>query len=457
MRVNGNGDSAFFILKKKLRRNSMDPMLRRTIRGVLVTLPLVLLVSCGARPVGYGVVLWGEPEGEPRTGAVVPVLQESKINSTCLISVDKKQVEYTGGRIRLFKKRAEAAAFATAYASQLYTWAVVVKEDSPPLPMRAEPNADAKVVYKLQYRQMVKVVSRSAAKASVKPYSDYWYELVTEDGFSGFCFGHFLKPYTTTADPQAEAQAILSQDETLARIMGTTWRPSWFLDMTGRGAVDLDMYREDVGFFPDPEAHVMRLVLPLSTFEFAYTGEPQKAGARSYTFPGTDLRVDVLDDERIAVSYRYKDQPKTDTYVVVSDDVAEVVAKEQLRRAELWADITAAGTVLASSAYGTIRLDEDMGFSWEGFGKLVPSLIPSEARGRGRIDLTLHVGKELAGSYDGAITFIFDEKPGAGVSFLYKKAGDGLRFTSLARDSLRDLFVTHPSMSPVVIFFNQSK
>jgi len=42
------------------------------------------------------------------------------------------------------------------------------------------------------------------------------------------------------------------------------------------------------------------------------------------------------------------------------------------------------------------------------------------------------------------------------VSFLYKAASGGLRFTSLGRDSLQDLFVTHPGLSAVVIFFTQS-
>jgi hypothetical protein len=89
------------------------------------------------------------------------------------------------------------------------------------------------------------------------------------------------------------------------------------------------MYREDVGLFPSPEDRLMKLVLPLSTFEFHYTGEPQKAGVASYTFPGTDLRIDVLDEGRINVSWRYKDQPKTDQYVMVKDDVAQIVAAEQ--------------------------------------------------------------------------------------------------------------------------------
>ena len=127
----------------------------------------------------------------------------------------------------------------------------------------------------------------------------------------------------------------------------------------------------------------MKLVLPLSSFEFRYTGEPQKAGAASYTFPGTDLRIDVLDDERINVSWRYKDQLKTDQYVVVKDDVAQVVAAEQQRRDDIYAGLVKKGGTLSSSAYGTIRLLPGGRFSWEGFSKLVPSLIGPEREGEG--------------------------------------------------------------------------
>ena len=433
-------------------------MLRRTLTAGLAALFGFILTSCGARAVGYGVVLWGEKTGSPQTGAVVAIVQESTVGSSLLIAVpgERKPREYPLGRIRIFLRKPEAATFAASYAPNRGSWAVVMKEDTPPLPVRDAPTQDGKVVYKLQYRQLVKVVSRSTEKVTVKPYTDYWYEVATEDGFAGWVFGHFLKSFTAGDDPAADAQRILSQDEVLARIMGTTWRPSWFLDMVAKGAIDLTMFREDVGLFPSPADRLMKLVLPLSTFEFRYTGDPQKAGSASYTFPGTDLRIDVLDDERITVSYRWKDQPKTDLYVAVKDDVAQLVAAEQQRRADLYDGLVKKGTTLLSSAYGTIRLLSGMRFSWDGFAKLVPSLIGPDAKGRGSVDFTLHVRKELMPEYDGTITFIFDEYPRSGVSFLYKSTAGGLRFTSLAKDSVQDLFVTHPNPSAVVIFFTQS-
>ena len=444
-------------------------MLRRLLAGALALFAVVLLVSCGARAAGYGVVLWGDSNSAPQTGTIVRVVRESPINGSCLIAVpgEKKPREYPLGRVRVFKKRADAGAFAKGYSDSVTRWAVVMKQDPPPLPIRDAPDPDGKVVYKLQWQQLVKVVSRSAEKVSIKPYIDYWYEVATEDGYTGWCFGHFLKAFAAVGDPAAEAQRIRQLDETLDRIMGTTWRPDWFRDMLAKGTFDLSMFRDDVGLFPSLSEKVVRLVLPLSTFEFRY-GEIQKLGAATYAFTGTDLRITVLDEERISVSYRYKDQPVSGLYALMKDDVAEVIAVEQKRRTDLYDALVKKGATLASSAYGTIRLQGGMRFSWDGFGKLVPTLISPNAKGRGAIDFTLHPAKDLAAEFDGVITFLFDESENAaaaaargaaappGVSFLYKAASGGLRFTSLAKDSVQGMLVMHTGMSPVVIFFSQS-
>ena len=447
------------MLEKKDGPPQYGRMLRRSLLVAAAVLPLVL-VACGSRAVGYGVILWGESKGAPQTGAVVAIVRDTLINDAVLIAAPGERAprEYLAGRMRTFKTRALATAFAKTYAANATSWAIVTKTDDPPLPMRDTPKADGKVVYKLAAKQLVKVVSRSAAPVAINPYTDYWYELVTEDGYTGYAFGHYLKQFTVTGDPAAAADTLRAQDDTLALIMGNTWRPDWFVTMASKGALDLTMFREDVGLFPVPDQNMIRLVLPLQTFEFHYTQPPQKQGTRSYTFPGTDLRIDVLDPDggRINVTYTQNNQLVTRLYVTMSDDVAAIIAAEQKRRTDIYTALLANGATLTSSAYGTIHLAQDMGFTWEGFGKLVPALIGPAARGKGTIDFTLHVAKEIAGSYDGALTFVFDEYPNAGVSFLYKAASGGLRFTSLAKDSVQDFFVQAPSPTPTVIFFNQA-
>jgi len=454
-------------LKKDRPLGQYRSMLRRVAAAVAVGISLLVLFSCGARAAGYGVVLWGETGTALATGSVVPVIRDAPINSSWLILVpgEKKAREFPMGRIRFFKKKGEAADYARQLGTYLQSWAVSMKEDPPPLPIRDQASQDGKVIYKLKPGQLVKVVSRSAAPETIQQYSDYWYEVVTDDGYGGFVFGHYLRPFTTPGDPAAEAQRVMSQDPTLDRIMSNTWRPDWFRDMLARQTIDLTMFREDVGLFPSPSDNVMKLALPLSTLEFHYTGI-QKLGESSYVFTGSDLRITVVDDERISIYYRYKDQAVSGLYTLIKDDIGELVAAEQKRRQALFDGLVSRGAVLTSSAYGTITLASGMRFTWSGFGKLVPSLVPGDAAGRGSIDFPLHAAKELAADYDGVITFSFD-RTGApagasaaaaapGVSFLYKATAGGLRFTSLDRDSVSNQVVTHPGISPVVIFFTQA-
>jgi hypothetical protein len=454
-------------------------MLRR-VRAALLALGITVLAlaSCGVRPAGYGVVLWGETGSGLRTGIIVPVIREATIGSSYLLLVpgEKKPREFPSGRVRFFRGKSDADHFLQSFSPNVQSWAVSMKQDPPPLPIRDQASQDGRVIYKLKPGQLVKVVGKSAAPETVQQYSDYWYEVVTDDGYSGFCFGHYLTSFTTAGDPAQEAQHIMSQDATLDRIMGNTWRPDWFQEMVARGAIDLAVFRDDVGLFPNSSDNVMRLVLPQYSLEFPYTGI-QKLGESTYVFTGSDLRITVVDDQRISIYYHFKDQRVAGLYILMQGQIADLIAAEQKRRQVIFDAIAARGTTLSSSAYGTIILSEGMRFSWTGYQKLVPSLVAADAQGKGRVDFPLHAAKGLAGDYDGVITLVFDRgvdtgagapapggslvagSPAAGgysASFLYKAASGGIRFTSLDADSVSNLVVTHPGMSPVVIFFTQT-
>lgn len=433
--------------------------MRRSGFLVAAALCVLALSSCGVRAAGYGVVLWGEAGSALATGSIVPIIRDAPINSSYLVLVpgERKAREFPMGRLRFFKTKREASDYVKAFSPFIQSWAVSMKDDPPPLPIRDAASQDGKVVYKLKPGQIVKVIGRSPAPETIQQYSDYWYEVVTDDGFGGFCFGHYLRPFTTAGDPTAEAQRVMSQDPTLDRILSNTWRPDSFREMLARGTIDLGTFREDVGLFPNATDNVVRLVLPLSSLEFHYTGI-QKLGESSYVFTGSDLRITVLDDQRITVSYKIKDQQVSGLYTLIQGEISDLIAAEQKRRQDIFDGLLSKGASLTSSAYGTITLADGMRFSWTGFSKLVPALIPTDAAGKGSVDFPLHAAREIAGDYDGVVTFVFERggAAGASVSFLYKATSGGLRFTSLDRDSVSNLVVTHPAISPVVIFFTQS-
>ena len=432
-------------------------MTRRHLLAALAVLPALLLASCGVRAVGYGVVLWGVSDGAPPTGMVVPVIRESPVNSSYLISVQgqKQLSEIPMGRLRFFKKRADADTYARGYSAFLPSWALVMKLDGTPLPIRDSASQDGKLVYRLQPKQLIKVISRSAAPVTVPPYTDYWYEVATEDGSSGWTFGHYLKLFSVQGDPGSEADRLRNQDDNLDRLMSTVWRPGWFQDQIAAGAIDLTMFRDDVGLFPDPANKSVKLVLPLSTLEFHYDSI-QNVGPAAYNFLGADLRVSMMDQTTIEVQYHLKGQLVRAVYVDLDADVSQLVANEQKRRSDLFDGLVQHGATLTSSAYGTIRLQTGMRFTWEGFGRLVPTLIGPSAKGAGSVDFPLHVGRHLTGTYDGVITLTFDEYPQSPVNFLYKSTDNGLRLTSVAAGGIQDLIVNAEGISPVVIFFTVS-
>lgn len=417
------------------------------------------LSSCGQRIVGYAVVLWGQPGGPVVTGDVVGVVEEGAADKACLLSLpgEKNPVEFTSGRLRIFKNRREAEEYGKSISAYLTTWAFSRKQDPPPLPIRASAKASADALYKLRQGQVVKVIGRTEKKELIKPYEDYWYELVTDDGYTGWCFGHFLKVFTAEGDPAATAAKLASEDPDLDRILGGIWRPDWFREMMNRGMIDLDKFREDIGFFPEPAANLFRLVLPAYSMDFPYDGIERISSGVYQAGPG--LRISVLDQERIMLNYRHNDQEVGAIFAVVEDDVAEVISKEQQRREAVFNAIRAKGSSLASSAYGGIRLEEGMRFTWSGFEKLVPSIIPAGAGNTGRVDFIYTPSAALRSSTDGVITFIFDQpgNPARPPSFLYSAAAGGLRLTSLAGGSFSDLEVVKTAISPIVIFFTQGQ
>jgi hypothetical protein len=462
--------------------------------GCLILIAVGIVTSCGPRAIGYGVIMWGETSGAAATGAVVAVIEKSERSNTCLVAApgESKPREFPTGRIRLFSKRAEAAKFAEAYAPFVDSWAFSQKQDPPPLPIREEPKPEANAVYKLKPGQLLKIVDRSAKKQAVSPYEDYWYSVVTEDGFTGWCFGHYLKLFTSQGDPAKEASRLMSQDEALDRILGSTWRPDWFQDMISSAMIDLARLREDVGFFPDPSQNTFHLVLPLYSLDFTYQ-RIDRLSSGNYVAVGANLRISLLGDEKISINYRYKDQEIGGIFTIIDEDISGVIEREQKRRQDIYDSFRAGGDILKSSAYGTIRVNDEMLFTWVGFDKLVPSVIGKGTGTTGRIDFPFHVARELQGAYDGVITFSFDggknapATPAAGgdpgtpaasrqstlpqtagaagvsaassleVSFLFKSVSGGVRFSSIAKDAFSDLLVTRLGISPVTIFFSQGQ
>ena len=379
--------------------------------GVAIALALV---SCGERTVGTGVVLWSDG-GPLATGALVDVVEESTIEDRYLVraaSADRRQDPVPVAprwRVRVFADPEQAAAFAARYADFVDVYAYAARRG---LPVRAQASATAGIVYKLREQEVTKVLERGAEPEQVGSFENYWYRVLTEDGTEGFTFGEFLPLFESTGDPRADAVRLHTADPGLERVVGTAWRPEEYLSMVRRRRFDLLRLRPEYGLFPDPEAGVFRLVTAQREREFPYR-QIERVGDDRYVLAeaggaGSPARFIVRGNGTLAFSYVDEGRLITEVFVDLQADVEELIAAERARRERLFANLLRRGPLLRSGGYGTIELTAEGRFRWQGYAALVPRWVPDGLPGTGVVDFRYALGAPLRGSYDVAVTLLFD-------------------------------------------------
>jgi hypothetical protein len=424
----------------------------------LLLLGAVLSFSSCARNIGYGLVLWAGEESPIQTGEILPVRQESQIQGTYLIRLPgtKELAELPTWRMRLFADKEEALQGAEEYAPYLNMYAYSQRDG---LPLREEADQEARRVYKLAEAQLVKVLSRGEQKVTIGNYEDYWYLVLTEDGYQGYCFGYYLPVFITAGDPKAEVEVLMARDPMLEALLQTDWRPEYFREMVDEGRIDLTSFGPGFGFFVDPEQRRIRLITGKRSYSWPYE-RLEKVGANRYVFEGPEtgsggIRINMQSSQRIVCTYSIGDQVLSSVFIAFEEDIEEIVTQELERRERLAQIFSSRSRVLRSSAYGNIYLEEQMRFRWEDFGRLGEQIVLKPVRGSGTVDFPYYLSDGLSGSFDGVITFRFDEyAKDQGTSFLYAFESAGVRFEYVRPQGIENLEVVRRDDSPLVIFFS---
>jgi len=420
----------------------------------LVLLAL-LAVSCD-REQGFGVVLWAPLEGPLANGDQVSVVRLSEESGLATVRAKqlKGAVELESWRLRLAASRDQARTEAEAYAPYLATFAYALRDG---LPLREEPEQEARRVYKLREGQVLKVLARGEQRVLIGSYQDYWYRVLTDDGYEGWCFGYFLPVFQSTGDPLQEAAALKALDPQLEALQATAWRPEYFQEMLDNGRIDLERFSPEMGFFLDPARRQALLSVPGFRQSWEYR-EIANVGPNRYVIAGPELRVTMSGLDRLVLTYPRKEQQLAQVFINFTEDLDEVIEAEKARRRALFQEFFRRGPVMTSSAYGRIRLAEGQRFSWEGFGRLADQVCLRPVAGEGGVDFAYHLSKELAAGFDGVITFRFAEYgPSQGTNFLYKLEGSGARLVFLRAQAIRDDEAMSLDASPLVIYFSFGK
>jgi hypothetical protein len=416
-------------------------------RLVIPLLTFLALFSCTPSPDEFAVVLWPDTDSSLRPGTILPIFGSSDIDNSLMYEVETQEGTIEPWRTMRFSDEEDAEEYAASFDRWKDTYALSLRTA---LPVRERPDRASTRMYRLRDGEIVKVLDRQDEISDEAGFEDYWYEVLTREGISGWVFGYYLELTGASGralDPRDEHDGT---DRIVADISEEVWRPVYFADMVASGRIDLERFSSRFGFFGDREAQEFQIVLPTIQRTFRYDSYYSSDG-RVIEFNGTDLIIEFSSEDRITVRYSINGRQRSDDFFLFAEDIAVIIEAERERRAQQLDRFLQRGTGLISTAYGTMRLTDRGAITWSGFQRLVPGVLPTDFGGSGRLSFDLYLDDDLRGRYDGAAALV---APGERIHFLYSFTDDGVRFIYVPSSNVtNDGVVMAEPISPVVIFF----
>ena len=432
---------------------------------VLFALCSILMISCKDKVMGYSVLLWNVPEYKLQSGDTLPVYIRSNISQVYVVGIqneadpEAKELEkieiplwqltdpVKKSKITTVKQKYEACA--KQYAS--------VKADG--LPCRAEPVNTAKQVYRLRKGEVIKLLYKGKGQSPMtggKPLEGDWYRILTSDGTQGWCFSYNLNIYETDENGEQIGGEKLEEedqeDNYYNSILNKAWYPDSFSTMISSGNIDITKLHPSYNFTIDTTSNKVSLNMSGIHESWDYTGY-KKTDEFQYTL--NDIPIIIVYKKATFIVVRYTDdsgKPQELNLVTLSEDINAIVAAEKQRRADAYEKVASSTGELSSTSYGNLSFNEDGTFKWSGYKLLVPSVISAGAKNAGTCNVKYAVGKALAGSYDGVLSFKFEGTTDE-VNFLYKLENDGLRLEDATDATFNGILVTARSSSPLILYF----
>jgi hypothetical protein len=442
-------------------------------------------VSCRAGP-GWGVLLWAaEEEGIP-SGTVLQVYIKSNIEKVWIVGIprayrmpDSKntKTEIPLSKLELIGSRRAAQKWAKVFSKYALVYAETLQDG---LPIRDAPDNGARRVYRLRVGEVIKIIKpvdgNPAISTTGDPLPGEWFKVLTEDGTGGYCFSYRLKLFDHTTGPlnsdSLRQQPEEARDPELENVLSKIWVAEIYGVMLDEGNIDIETFSKHWGFLPGEETGVAKISLNDIDISFPYSAI-RPDGGLSWYFEGSSLSMRLRSPANLSVQFNADDgntgaglsggSRRTVQFVNLPTSLDDLIVQEETRREALFNELYIEGPTFSSASYGRLYLNEKQDFLWEGFERLIPSVIPSPALGRGRIEMRLFLPANLAARYNGAFTFRFKSINGIDipVNFLYTiDSGGGLggirlEYVPDANIDSNNRVINRDS-SPVIIYFYQT-
>ena len=439
---------------------------KRILKLFACTIFCVLFSTCSSS-LGWGVLLWSIEDPPIPSGTVLQVFLKSNINKVWIVGIpqhliDEKsendKIEIPLDHLDFFSRKSNAekrakefSEFATIYAENL--------QDG--LPVRNNPDNNARRVYRLRLGEIVKILKRvegtPAISSSGTPLPGEWYKVLTEDGNTGYCFSYRLKLFSHTEGQLAPIESITGEnvlDGELEAILEKTWSSESYYNMLNENKINLEELRNNWRFDPGQETGIARIFMPEINRTFNHTAIVPD-GTRAWRFEGADLFMEMRSETTIAVKYLDSGQTKTLLFVSLPTSVDDLIVQESARRSRQIGIIYNNGPDFTSSNYGTINFRSNGSFSWRGFDKLIPQYIPESIEGEGTILMNLFLSENLATQYDGAFTMRFSNSEGRPhlLQCMYVIDNQGFRLEIVPDYCIDEITVMRRASLPMVLYF----
>ncbi len=423
--------------------------------------------SC-SNVIGYSVLLWNINEKELSDGTVVPVYLKSNISKVYVIGLpdSKEKIEVPLWKLSIPESKRKALKRSALYEEYKGKYATCVLDG---LPIRAEKVNTSKQVYRLRKNEVVRTLYKGNGVAPTnggKPLDGEWLYVLTNDGTFGWCFSYNLRIFEMSNEGFSkvgtEVADVQQEDEVLKNILSTRWYPDYYTTMISKKQFDLNYISTNYGFDTGYASETTRIDLPSISVSFPYS---EFVKTESGDYKATEAPIEIVPRNSKYIVVKYTDEsgkPKTYNFVSLPEDVKidSLIVAERERRQKLYKAVQSFGPDFKSGNYGTLSFYDNNVFRWNGFSKLVPSVIPSGAKNSGLIEIKYFLEGTLQNSWDGVWTFHF-ENCSKEVNFLYKKEANGLRLANANVTVKKDDVVGRTSATvslptnSVILFFQK--
>ena len=416
---------------------------------------LTILTSCN-RKIGSGVVLWSADDSAIESGTVVHIYEESKIRQSYTFAPagSKERIEMDQWRIQFYDKFKNAEKFSERYSPYMKSFAYSNRQG---LPVREEETAESDRVYKLREGQEIKVIGRADEEVEIGRYKGFWYNVLTEDGISGYVYDAFLTVFSMNDTGRVIENARDTSDPLLDIFLDNVWRPSYFNDMITKDIIDLSSFKDIYGLRIDRDKKEIIIRLNDKNVTETYT-EITRFGSKRYDFEGTSVRVSLVSENVASILYKYDGKDINEAFVRLDENVNEIVSGELARRDALLTELLDRGEVFESAAYGSVSIIDGTGrFIWNNIERLIErKIISSNSEPQGKIEFNHFPDTLIKNIYSGVITFNF--RNGSQANFLYSYTGTGVSFIFVPDRYIKNQIITTDQFfDPIQIYFEFEK